>query len=153
MDYNKIVLIGRLGMDPKSIQTKTGTTMCKLRMATSEMRKGTGDAPVEITQWHDVLVFGKSASNCLQYLAKGREVWVEGRLEYKARKIGEVEVKEASIVAESVGFIGGKVQKKEVSSNPYTKTNTGTVVISAATGDAHANTTHEVLVEQELQDE
>jgi single-strand DNA-binding protein len=145
MDYNKIVLIGRLGKDPTAIQTKSGTAMCKLRMATSEKRKS-GDSTIETTQWHDVLVFGKSASNCLQYLAKGRELWVEGKLEYKTRQLNGVDIREASVVADSVGFIGSKTQRKET-------TEAGSVLVSSVTGDDHINTSHEVLIEREMQEE
>lgn len=110
MDLNRITLIGRLGKDPISINTKTGKPMCILKIATSEMRKLDTGSLTEQTEWHDVLVFGKSATNCLQYLKKGREVWVEGKLEYKNRLYKGVQVRDSSILASSVGFLGRAVK-------------------------------------------
>lgn len=79
---NKIILVGNLGADPELRQTQSGATVCNLRIATSERWKDkqTGQMQ-ERTEWHSVSVWGRSAEHCGQYLAKGRQVYVEGRLQ------------------------------------------------------------------------
>ncbi len=152
MDLNQVTLIGRLGLNPTSIATKSGSSMCKLRLATNLIKKVGGEAK-EFTEWHDIIVFGKQATTCLQFLAKGREIWVCGHIEYRSRKVGEVEVKEANIIADAVGFLGSKGQvKSEATTVDYIKSNPITIT-SSVTGEGHSNVTHEVLVEQALSDE
>lgn len=106
MDFNRVILIGRLGKDPIPVTTKTGTPMCILKLATSEMKKLENKGLVEQTEWHDIFVFGKIATNCIQYLSKGREVWIEGKLEYKNKLYKGVMVRESNILANTVGFLG-----------------------------------------------
>ena len=75
---NEVSLIGNLGRDPEGFDTRNGKG-CKLSVATSRKTKQ-NEEWVEETEWHRVVVFGKSAEFCLNYLAKGRKVFVRGRL-------------------------------------------------------------------------
>lgn len=77
---NKVILLGNLGADPEMKYTPNGTAVCNLRIATSESFKGQDGQWQERTEWHRVVVYGKTAENCGQYLAKGRQVYIEGRL-------------------------------------------------------------------------
>lgn len=149
MGSNEVFLLGRLGQDPSMHKTKSGSNMCKLRVATSEVRKGQDGTKIENTQWHDVLVFGNNANTCATYLHKGREVYIRGRIEYKQKEYKEVTYKEASIIAEEVTFIGKSNKTNEVKT-PFS--NTGERVVSSV-GNYPTNTSHEVLVEEALQDE
>jgi len=152
MDLNQITLIGRLGNNPTSITTKSGSSMCKLRLATNLVKKVGGEAK-EFTEWHDIIVFGRQASTCLQFLSKGREIWVSGHIEYRPRKIGEVEIKEANIIADKVGFLGGKYQSKPEVVEEDKEYSEPINITSSVTGDSHSNSTHEVLLEQHMDDE
>jgi len=77
---NKVIIIGNLGADPDLRYTPTGQPVCEMRLATDESYQSKDGQKVERTEWHRVEVWGKSAENCKQYLSKGRQVYVEGRL-------------------------------------------------------------------------
>ena len=101
---NKAIIIGRLGNDPDGGQTKSGTPTCTLSVATSHKSNGE-----EITTWHRVKCFGRTAEACMQYLSKGRQVYVEGRMNngrYTAKDGSERYFSE--VVASHVEFLGSK---------------------------------------------
>lgn len=104
---NRVFLVGNLGQDPEVRYTQSGTAVCNLRVAVGERRKE-GDAWVDHTEWMTVVCFGKTAENVGQYLAKGRQVHVEGRLrtrEYEDRDGNQRKATE--VLASSVLFLGG----------------------------------------------
>ena len=77
---NKVILIGRLGADP-AVETNTnGLTIAKLSIATSSIRKNEHGDRIESTEWHKVAFFGRFAELCSQYLRKGSNCYVEGRI-------------------------------------------------------------------------
>ena len=82
---NKVSLIGNLGNDPQARKTQSGTTVCNLRMATTEdwTDKGSGERK-EHTEWHTVVFFGRMAEVCDRYLAKGSLIYVEGSIRTEA---------------------------------------------------------------------
>lgn len=105
---NKVILLGRLGQDPELRYTQNKTAVCTLNVATSERRKGADGQWSEHTEWHRVVVFGKTAENCGQYLKKGRQVFVDGRIQ--TRKWQDKDGKDrysTEVVANSVQFVGG----------------------------------------------
>lgn len=79
---NKVILVGNLGQDPEVRYTANGTAVANLRIATSESwrDKQTGEQR-ENTEWHTVVLFGKTAEIASQYLKKGRQVFIEGKLQ------------------------------------------------------------------------
>lgn len=77
---NKAVLIGNLGADPEVRQTNSGTAVANLRIATSERVRDREGNWSDHTEWHRVVVFGRTAENAGKYLSKGRQVYVEGRI-------------------------------------------------------------------------
>ena len=80
---NKVQLIGRLGQDPKTINFDDGKSKVNFSIATNESyRNGEGDK-IEKTQWHDVVAWGSLGEIMSQYLKKGSEVAIEGRLHYR----------------------------------------------------------------------
>lgn len=82
---NKVQLIGNLGADPEVRFTQGGVAVANLRIATTEKWKDKNSGELkEQTEWHRVVVFGKLAELCREYLAKGRSVYVEGRLQTRA---------------------------------------------------------------------
>lgn len=78
---NKVMLIGRLGRDPELRYTQGGAPVANFTMATSERWRDKDGETQERTEWHRVVVWGKTAEFCGEYLRKGRQVYVEGRLQ------------------------------------------------------------------------
>ena len=109
MSINKVILLGHLGADPEIRYTQGQTAVCNLRIATNDRRKNQEGEWVEQTEWHRVVTFGKTAENCGQYLKKGRQVFVEGRI--RTNKWQDQEGKDrytTEILAQNVQFIGGR---------------------------------------------
>ena len=109
-DLNNVTLVGRLGADPELRHLQNGQAVCRLSVATSRRwhDKSSGSMKEE-TEWHRVTVWGKQADTCNSYLAKGREVWVVGRLktsEYTDRSGNKR--RSTEVVADRVGFLGSK---------------------------------------------
>lgn len=108
---NKVILVGNLGKDPEVRYTSGGQGVANLRIATSRSwtDKQSGQRKEE-TEWHDVEVWGKQAEQCGEYLAKGRQVYVEGRLKtdkWQDKQSGQ-ERSKVKVVADTVRFLGGR---------------------------------------------
>lgn len=80
MSFNKVIVVGNLGRDPELRYTPQGTAVCTFSVATNERRKSATGEQQDVTTWFRVKVWGKQAETVSQYLAKGRNVYVEGRL-------------------------------------------------------------------------
>ena len=79
---NKVILVGNLGRDPEMRYTPNGTAVANFTVATSEKWKDKNSGEMqERTEWHRVVVWGKLGEICGQYLSKGRQVYIEGRLQ------------------------------------------------------------------------
>ncbi len=78
---NKVILLGRLGADPEVRYTSSGTAVTNFRMATSTMFTNKEGQKEEKTDWHRVVAFGRLGEICGEYLAKGKQVYIEGRLQ------------------------------------------------------------------------
>jgi len=77
---NKVILIGNLGSDPEMRYTPSGNPVTSFRMATSRRYTDSNGERKEETEWFRVVVFGKQAESCNQFVTKGKQVYVEGRL-------------------------------------------------------------------------
>ena len=108
-NINRVILVGNLTKDPELRHTPSGTAVCKLRLAVNTRQKDGatgewGDKP----NYFDVTVWGNQGENCAQYLAKGRPVAVDGRLEWREWEAQDGTKRQAvEVVAESVQFLGG----------------------------------------------
>jgi len=105
---NKAIILGNLGRDPELRHTASGKAVATLRIATNEQWADQSGERQERTEWHSVVVWGRQAENCSQYLKKGRTVYVEGRLQ--TRKWQDKEGGDrysTEVVADRVQFIGG----------------------------------------------
>ncbi|MEI6448335.1 MAG: single-stranded DNA-binding protein [Actinomycetes bacterium] len=105
---NVVVLIGNLTRDPELRATAGGTSVCKLGLAVNERAKdpATGEWG-ERPNYFDIDVFGAQGESCAQYLTKGRQVAVEGRLRWRSWETQEGQKRSAvSVVANTVQFIG-----------------------------------------------
>jgi single-strand DNA-binding protein len=107
-DYNKVVLIGRLGADPELKHTQGGQANLRIRMATSESFLGKDNQRQERTDWHTVVVWGKRGEGLAKILERGKQVWVECRLQTRSwEKDGEKRYA-TEVVALNIGLLGGK---------------------------------------------
>ncbi len=79
---NKVILVGNLGRDPELTYTPSGMAVAKFSIATSDRRKNQQGEWEEQTDWHRIVLFGKTAEAAGQYLSKGRQVYIEGRISY-----------------------------------------------------------------------
>jgi single-strand DNA-binding protein len=104
---NKVIIIGRMGADPEVKTVSGGNTVARLSVATSETWKDREGQKQERTEWHRVVVWGKLAELCGKYLAKGRQVYVEGRLQTRSWEDQQGQKKYTTeVVATTVQFLG-----------------------------------------------
>ena len=107
---NRVVVVGNLTRDPELRHTQSGMAVCSLRIAVNTRRKdpGTGEWG-EKPNYFDVTVWGNQGENCAQYLAKGRQVAIDGRLEWREWEAQDGSKRQAvEIIADSVQFLGGR---------------------------------------------
>ncbi|MDX9867935.1 MAG: single-stranded DNA-binding protein [Kiritimatiellia bacterium] len=105
--FNKVILMGNLTRDPELRQTPTGAKVAELRLAVSETWRDKSGQPKEVTCFVDVVVWEKLAELCQQYLAKGRPVLVEGRLQMDEWKNQQGETRsKLRVRADTVKFVG-----------------------------------------------
>ena len=105
---NKAIVVGRLGSDPEVKNISPTQTVARLSVATSENWTDKEGQKQERTEWHRVVVWGKLAELCGKYLAKGRQVYVEGRLQTRSWEDPQGQKKYSTeIVANTVQFLGG----------------------------------------------
>ncbi len=108
---NKVILVGNLGRDPEVRYTPGGQAVATLSLATTDRwnNKQSGQ-PEERTEWHRVVVWGKLAELCKEFLAKGRSLYVEGRLQTRSWDDKETGQKKYSteIVAQTIQFLDRK---------------------------------------------
>lgn len=105
---NKVILIGNLGADPELRYTSSGQPVAELRIATSRRWTGKDGSQQEDTQWHRVVVWGKMGEQCKEYLSKGRQAYIEGRLQTRSWEDREGNKRYMTeVVAQQVLFLGG----------------------------------------------
>ena len=105
---NKVLLVGNLGKDPEVRFTANGRAIARFPVATSEKWTDQEGNRQERTEWHNIVVWGKQAETCGQYLAKGRQVFIEGAI--RSRQYDDKDGNKryiTEIVARDVRFLGG----------------------------------------------
>jgi len=114
--FNSVQMIGNIGQDIELRSTNSGTAVTTLRLAVNERAKVNGEWG-DVTNWFDVVCWGKTAELCAQYLSKGSPVFVVGRLSVRSYedKTGQKRTK-TEVVADDVKFLSGS---REESSQPY----------------------------------
>jgi single-strand DNA-binding protein len=108
MAVNSVTVIGNLGGDPQTRSLPSGDSVANFSLATTERFKDRNGGKQKRTEWHRIVAFGKLADTCAQYLSKGRQVYIEGRLttrEYEA-KDGSGKRYQTEIVARQIRFLG-----------------------------------------------
>ena len=110
MSVNKVIVIGNLGRDPEVRSLPSGQNVANLSLATTAQFKDRKGEQQNRTEWHRVVAFGKLADNCQQFLSKGRQVYVEGRLttrQYEA-KDGSGKRTRTEIIALQMRMLGNR---------------------------------------------
>ena len=121
---NKVIILGRLGADPELRSSPSGVTSCNLSIATSInwTDKNSGDKK-EKTEWNRVVFFGRPAEVIDQYMKKGQQLYVEGRLETSKYEKDGIERFSTNIIGESFNFISGSsTQMDDSTQNEFNQT-------------------------------
>ena len=108
-NVNVVVITGNLTRDPELRHTGGGTAVCDLRVAVNSRRKDQNGNWVDKANYFDVTVWGNQGESCAQYLAKGRPVGVDGRLDWREWEAQDGSKRQAvEIVADTVQFLGSR---------------------------------------------
>ena len=106
---NRVILIGNLGNDPETKHTQGGMAVTTIRLATTSVRKDRVGNTQERTEWHRVTFFGKLAEIAAEYLRKGSQVYVEGRISYSAGASDDGQKRYyTDIIADEMQMLGGR---------------------------------------------
>src|SRR6478735_3787079 len=109
-NINRVVLVGNLTRDPEMKHLPSGTALCSLRVAVNTRRKDESGQWTDKPNYFDVSVWGAQGESCAQYLAKGRPVAIDGRLEWREWEAtdGSGKRQAVEIVADNVQFLGSR---------------------------------------------
>ena len=109
MSVNKVILVGNLGANPEVRFTQGGQPVANLRIATTERWTDKSGQRQESTEWHRVVLFGKTAEVAQKYLTKGRQVFIEGRIQTRQWQDQQGQKRYSTeIVATNMQMLGGR---------------------------------------------
>ena len=112
MGVNKVILVGNLGANPEVRYTQGGQTVANLRIATTERWTDKSGQKQEATEWHRVVVWGRQAEIVSQYLTKGRQVYIEGRIRTRQWQDQSGQKRYSTeIVAQNVQMLGSRAER------------------------------------------
>lgn len=117
MSVNKAILIGRLGKDPVLEYLTSGTAACKFSLATFEKFKDKAGEKQEKTEWHNIVVFGKLAEVCGEWLKKGALVYIMGKIQTRSWEKEGVKHYMTEILCNEMRMLGGKTEGTDKSSS------------------------------------
>jgi single-strand DNA-binding protein len=104
---NKVILVGNLGSDPQVRYTPGGQAVANFNIATSERFNNKAGEKEERTEWHRIVAWGKLAEICQQYLKKGKQVYIEGRLQTRQWEDQQGQKRQTTeIVAQTMQMLG-----------------------------------------------
>jgi len=133
---NRVILIGNLGNEPETKHTQGGMAVTTIRLATTSVRKDRDGNTKERTEWHRVKLFGKLAEIAAEYLRKGSQVYVEGRISYSEHTGDDGQKRYyTDIIADEMQMLGGRgdgggerrTQRQERQSAPSDDFDDGTI--------------------------
>lgn len=137
MGINKVILVGRLGADPEIRYTANKDAIANFSLATTEKRKNADGQYSDYTEWHKIVCFGKLGELARDYLKKGRQVYLEGKL--RTTKWQDKEGKDrytTEIVVATLEFLGAKNQEAEPAfDNPFADLKTADSLITSASSE------------------
>ena len=104
---NKVILVGNLGRDAEVRFTPSGAAVANFSIATTEVWNDKSGQKQEKTEWHKVVLWGKAAESLKDYLVKGKQIYVEGRLETRKWEKDGVERYTTEVKADKITLLGG----------------------------------------------
>jgi len=118
---NKVILVGNLGAEPEVRYTPSGKTVASFNLATTEQWTGKDGEKTEKTEWHRIVVWGRLGEICGEYLHKGSQVYIEGRLQTRSwedregnkRYTTEIVAQTMQMLGSPGGARGGSAKTKE----------------------------------------
>lgn len=120
MSVNKVILVGRLGQNPEVRYTPSGAAVANFSVATNESWMDKSGQKQERTEWHRIVVWGKLAELCSKYLTKGRQAYIEGRLQTRQWQDKDGQTKYTTEVqAQTVQFLGAGAGAGADTGAPY----------------------------------
>ena len=106
---NKVILIGNLGKDPEMRYTQSGTAVANFSLATTDSWTGKDGNKEERTEWHNIVAWARLAEICGQYLTKGRQVYIEGRIQTRKWEDRDGNTRYTTeVVAQNMQMLGGR---------------------------------------------
>lgn len=119
MSVNKVILIGRLGTNPEVRFTPGGAAVANFNIATNEFWMDKSNQKQERTEWHRIVVWGKQAQHCGEYLSKGRQVYIEGRLQTRQWQDKDGQTRYTTeVIASAVQFLGAGGAERGAGASP-----------------------------------
>ncbi|MDE3021050.1 MAG: single-stranded DNA-binding protein [Pseudomonadota bacterium] len=119
---NKVILVGNLGRDPEVRYAPSGDAIANITIATSEQWKDKSGEKQEKTEWHRVVFFGKQAEIVSQYLKKGSQVYIEGRLQTRKWQGQDGQDRYTTeVVADRMQMLGGRASGGTEASGPESR--------------------------------
>lgn len=132
---NKVFVLGRLGGDPEVRYTPSGAAVANFNMATNESWTDKEGQKQERTEWHRIVVWGKLGELCGQYLTKGRQAFVEGRIQTRDWTDKEGNKRYTTeIIAQNVQFLGGAGDRPQSGASDFQQPASGDFAPSQAGG-------------------
>lgn len=111
---NRVLLIGNLGRDPELSYLPSGLAVARFTLATTERRRRADNEWEDVTDWHRVVLFGRQAEVAGQFLSKGQQVFIEGRIRYNTYEREGVKRTTTEIIASNLMLLGKKEEVAEV---------------------------------------
>ena len=146
MSVNKVILVGRLGADPEARASQSGIQVANLSLATNHVSYDKDGGKNESTEWHKVIFFGRQAEVADQYLRKGSQIYVEGRIQ--TRKYTDkdgIDRYITEIIGEKLQMLGGRDDNQQSNNwGSQTKGETATNSYAQAKGRATASSVDEL---------
>jgi len=116
---NKVILVGNLGADPEMRYTAGGTAVARFNVATTERFKGQDGNWQDRTEWHRIVAWGKLAEICGQYLGKGSQVYIEGKIQSSTWEKDGVKRTSYEIRADTMQMLGPKRGQEREPEQPF----------------------------------
>ena len=137
MSVNRVILVGHLGKDPEVKYMANETAVCNFSIATNSSYKDKTGERVEQVEWHNITFFGKQAEVIKEYLKKGNQIYIEGRIQTtQSEKDGQTRYF-TNIIGEKFSFIGGKNDSSNTSSSSNEEFNQEPSKVSESEDDSN----------------
>lgn len=122
MSVNKVILLGRLGKDPETRVLDNGSKVCNFSLATSENYKDKDGNKKESAEWHNIVMWGKTAEFADKYLKKGSQVYLEGKKQTRSWEKDGNKMYTVDIVCHTMQFVSGGNDSSNVDTMPSNNT-------------------------------